>query len=227
MNQIIKSKLSVVIPAFNVEKTIKNVVSEMKKSKLVLEVIVIDNNSNDRTFELAKSAGATVFYCKQQGLGHAMKYGIQRCQTDLIIKIDGDIEDPKSQWIHLLHNSLAKNIIFANGFYKSDYDQFPVGTLVAKPVLKIFYPELDYVILPLSGTYIFQKNYFNFQQTPNDWAFDIAMLLAAHKMGYKIGQVDLGILNDKQKMINEYSEMAYEILKYVIFSKCSFESTER
>lgn len=214
-----KSKISVVIPALNVEKTIGNVVTEMKKSKLVEEVIVIDNNSNDKTFDFAKSAGAKVFCCNQQGLGYAMKNGIQRSQTDLIIKIDGDIKDPKNQWIHLLYNCLSENMIFANGYYKSDYDQFPVGTLVAKPSLKLIYPELDYVKMPLSGTYIIRKDNFDLQHTPNNWAFDIAMLLNAHKMKYKIGQVNLGILNDKQKMINEYSEMAYEILKCVIFSK--------
>ena len=213
-----RPKISVVIPAFSVEKTVKNIVSMIRESKLVFEVIVIDNNSTDRTYDFAKSAGAKIFSCKQQGLGYAMKLGIQKCKSDLVMKIDGDIKNPKTEWVSLLYNSLDKDTIFSNGYYESDYDQFPVNTLVAKPALRLFYPKLDFIKIPLSGTYIFRKNYFNFVQIPNDWAFDIAMLLNAFKMEKKIGQVDLGLLSDKQKVINEYSEMAYDILKYIIFS---------
>ena len=52
------SSIKVIIPAYNEEKAIANVIAEIPNS--VDEIIVISNNSTDKTEEVAKNAGATV-----------------------------------------------------------------------------------------------------------------------------------------------------------------------
>ncbi len=214
-------KISLVIPALNTEETVGNVVRVMQNSPLIDEIIVIDNNSNDRTHEVAKDQGATVIKCKQRGLGFAMKTGILNTHNGLVMKVDSDIINPNFDWVSILKSALKPNLIFVNGIYDSNYDEFPMNILVAKPALRIRYPNLYYVKLPLSGIYLFRKNYIDLSVLPDDWAFDLSMLLIGHRVGGKIGQINIGSLDDKPKRIKEYHEMAFEIMRF-IFSNNHF-----
>src|SRR3989344_5546666 len=90
-------KLIVIIPAFNEEKTIKEVVSKIPKINKRIsqtEVIVLDDGSRDNTDKLAKEAGAVVIsYIGNKGVGVAFRTGIEsalRRQADIIVNIDGD-----------------------------------------------------------------------------------------------------------------------------------------
>ena len=47
-------KISVVIPTLNEEKTIAKVINELKKSKYISEIIVVDNNSKDNSAKISK-----------------------------------------------------------------------------------------------------------------------------------------------------------------------------
>ncbi|MDA3896377.1 MAG: glycosyltransferase [Desulfobacteraceae bacterium] len=209
-------KLSVVIPGLNIEATIEKIINEINQSGYVTEIIVVDNNSIDNTFEVSKKCGAKVVKCKEQGLGYAMKAGILATTNDLVIKIDGDIINPKLEWIETLISFIGDNVVFVNGIYQSNYDEFPVGNLVAKPAIKLKLPELSYIKMPLSGTYMFKKDLFNYSKLPNNWAFDVAMAIEGHNISGKISQVEIGELNDKPKRIAEYSDMAFELLEYII-----------
>lgn len=85
-------KVITVIPAFNEEKTIYQVVSEVKK--YVDEVIVIDDGSTDSTADLAKKAGAIVFsHLVNCGQGSALETG-RRCAllrgADVVVTFDAD-----------------------------------------------------------------------------------------------------------------------------------------
>jgi glycosyltransferase involved in cell wall biosynthesis len=82
-------RISVVIPAFNEEQNISNVVKDFSKP-YVDEVIVIDNNSNDRTGELAKKSGAKVVKEIRQGYGFAIRKGLKEARNDLIIVTEAD-----------------------------------------------------------------------------------------------------------------------------------------
>ena len=208
-------KLSVVIPGFNVADTVGNVVKILKNSQYIGEVIVVDNNSTDSTYQEAGFSGAIVIKCTDQGLGYAMKSGIEIATNTWIMKIDGDIRNPNSEWVDLLLSGICDDKVFVNGIYESDYDEYPVGNLVAKPALKLNFPYLDYITMPLSGTYIFNRSYFTLSKLPNNWAFDLAMVIEAHHVSSRIGQVKIGELNDRQKKIIEYVDMAYEIMDFV------------
>jgi len=90
-------KLSILIPCYNEELGIKEVIkdiplSRLKKLGYKTEVIVIDNNSTDNTVKVAEKAGAKVISEKKQGKGHAMVTGFRSVHkdTDIVVMIDGD-----------------------------------------------------------------------------------------------------------------------------------------
>jgi len=90
-------KLSIVIPAYNEEKTIAAVIESIPKefsSIDKIEVIVIDDGSTDKTVEIAKNCGAIVFsFKKNQGLAKAISLGFSKCienNSDIMIILDAD-----------------------------------------------------------------------------------------------------------------------------------------
>jgi glycosyltransferase involved in cell wall biosynthesis len=83
-------KISVVMPAFNEEPFISQAVVEYKSLQEVDEVIVVDNNSTDRTAELAAAAGAVVVTEASQGYGYASKTALLAAGGDLVLIVEPD-----------------------------------------------------------------------------------------------------------------------------------------
>tara|TARA_B100000989_G_scaffold297773_1_gene284640 strand:- start:909 stop:1601 length:693 start_codon:yes stop_codon:yes gene_type:complete len=96
-------KLSIIIPAFNEEKTILKVLNRIeatKNDKINYEIIIIDDASTDRTIEILKANpnlyDQLIFNEKNLGKGGAVKKGIECAVGDYIIFQDADLEyDPK------------------------------------------------------------------------------------------------------------------------------------
>jgi len=87
-------KISVIIPAYNEELSITKVIENIPD--IVEEVVVIDNNSTDKTSEVAKAAGATVLFEAVQGYGVACLKGIEYLKSktpEIVVFIDGDYSD--------------------------------------------------------------------------------------------------------------------------------------
>lgn len=83
---------SVVIPAWNEERTIKDVVEVFMAHPWCHEVIVVSDGSTDKTGEVARGAGAIVIELPQnEGKGEAMDKGIAVAKTDIIFFSDADI----------------------------------------------------------------------------------------------------------------------------------------
>lgn len=88
----------IVIPAFNEEKRISAVLSLVKKNKL--PIIVVDDGSNDKTYEIAKQDGVIVLKHKiNLGVGAAKKTGVEaalKMGADAVVMLDADGQhDPK------------------------------------------------------------------------------------------------------------------------------------
>jgi len=90
-------KLSIIIPAYNEEKTIKQVIDEIpKKIQGIdeIQVIVIDDCSNDKTAEIAKNVGALVFsFNENKGLSKAISFGFSKAieeNSDMLLILDAD-----------------------------------------------------------------------------------------------------------------------------------------
>ena len=96
-----ENKIVVIIPAYNEEGSIAKVIQELP-ANLVTEIIVVDNNSTDKTFDNAKKAGATVLFQELKGYGNACLLGIDylkkmKTPPSIVVFIDGDYSDYPKQ----------------------------------------------------------------------------------------------------------------------------------
>jgi dTDP-glucose pyrophosphorylase len=80
--------VSLIIPAYNEESSIGYVLDDFKDK--VDEVLVINNNSQDRTEEIAQAKGARVFTGSFKGYGEALKFGMDKAKGDILILTEAD-----------------------------------------------------------------------------------------------------------------------------------------
>jgi len=100
-------KISVIIPAFNEERSIGKVITDIPK-ELVHEIIVVDNACTDRTVEVAESAGARVVREERRGYGYACLAGIAALNApDIVVFLDGDYSDYPAEMSMLVQPILS------------------------------------------------------------------------------------------------------------------------
>ncbi len=83
-------KIAVLIPCYNEEKTVQKVVNDFREVLPEATVYVYDNNSSDRTAELAAAAGAVVRHEYQQGKGNVIRRMFREIDAQVYIMTDGD-----------------------------------------------------------------------------------------------------------------------------------------
>jgi glycosyltransferase involved in cell wall biosynthesis len=110
--------IKVIIPAFNEAASIALVIHAIPA--MVDEVIVVSNNSTDKTEENAKNAGATVLKEDKRGYGYACLCGMeyiaqQAMQPDIIVFLDGDFSDFPEQLTEIVKPILEEDIDFVIG----------------------------------------------------------------------------------------------------------------
>lgn len=102
-------KVSVVIPAYNEEKRIGACLkSVFNQTKSPYEVIVVDNNSSDRTVEIAREMGAKVVVEKKQGVTFARNTGFDSVTGDIIARTDADTI-VTSNWIERIDDHFSQD----------------------------------------------------------------------------------------------------------------------
>jgi dolichol-phosphate hexosyltransferase len=103
-------RITIVIPCLNEEEGIVQVLSRMPP--FVDEVIVVDNDSTDRTAEMARQFGARVIHEKIRGYGRAYKTGLLQARGDIIVTLDGDHSYPVDAISYLLEVFLHSEVRF-------------------------------------------------------------------------------------------------------------------
>jgi len=123
-------KLSVIIPALNEEKYIEKCIKaihELDRINLELEVIVIDNNSNDRTVSIAHECGARVFVKTGMNISALRNYGVSISKGDLIAFIDADCEVSKDWLSQALKTMIEKSADVVGNYYTAPKESGWIG----------------------------------------------------------------------------------------------------
>lgn len=103
-------QVSVVIPAYNEETHILQTLSSLSFSvtNQTVEIIVVDNNSSDRTIEFVEGTGVKLLHETRQGVKHARNTGLQHAKGKFILNADADsIYSP--HWIDMMTLPLRDN----------------------------------------------------------------------------------------------------------------------
>src|SRR3954470_21847681 len=110
--------ITTIIPCLNEEQGIAEIMRAMPD--FVDEVVVVDNNSTDRTSDVAISLGAKVVREEVRGYGRAYKRGFSCATSDIIITLDGDHSYPVDALSYLIEAFLHLEVDFLNA------SRFPV-----------------------------------------------------------------------------------------------------
>ena len=135
-----KLTVSVIIPAYNEEKTVARVVKVVKSLNYIKEVIVVDDGFTDRTAQFALDAGAMVInHPKNKGKGAAIKTGFKNSKGDIVVFLDADLHNlTKSQVNNIITPIMSGEADITKTKFKREAGR--VTELTAKPLLNFFLP---------------------------------------------------------------------------------------
>jgi hypothetical protein len=155
-------KISVVIPCYNEQEGIARVIPSLPK--FVDEIIVVDNNSTDRTQEVARSLGAKVVFEKRKGYGAAYKAGLAAVTGEITVTMDGDGTYPVEQIESCVDYLIDRDLDFvsASRFPLSEKGSMNLSNRVGNAVLTLFTLVLFFrgIKDSQSGMWIFKSPLF-------------------------------------------------------------------
>lgn len=202
------NKLSVIIPAYNEEKritdTLKNLDSYLEKQPYDYEIVVVVNNTKDRTYEIVQELEkttiqkATAMNLVEGGKGNAVKRGIvEKASGDIILFMDADNATPISEIEKFLP-------FFDQGFdvvIGSRYTN-PELVKVHQPFYRIILSRLSNMLIQFLAVPGIKDTQLGFKAFTNKaakeifplvtvlrWGFDMEVLTIALARGYKIKEV--------------------------------------
>ena len=195
--------ISVILPAYNVEDKIEQVINETVKALDRItdswEIIVVDDGSKDLTFaiakEFAKNDGRVraISYGKNMGKGFALKYGFEHSRGDLIVFMDADLDlHPKQikKFIEIMEKEKADVVVGSKRHPESK-----VNYPLKRRILSDVYFLIVKVLFNLNvrdtqvGLKLFKREVLR-DVMPRilvkRYAFDVEVLANAVRKGYKI-----------------------------------------
>ena len=144
-------KVAVLIPCYNEELTIEKVIKDFKRELPYADIYVYDNNSKDKTAEIAKREGAIVRRESKQGKGNVVRTMFREIDADIYVMVDGDDTYPAEfvhQLIEPIRNEEADMTIgdrLSNGTYQKEnkrhFHEFG-NNLVRKGINLLFQTKL-------------------------------------------------------------------------------------
>ncbi len=220
--------IAVVIPTLNEELNIRNTIKMMPES--VDEVIVIDSGSKDRTQAICEDMGIKFYYAKdiEPSQGHYLGKGENLWKSqfvtdcDIICYMDADLFTITPSYVESLVSPLLTQP--KTKFVKSYFDRShtPYGgrvtELTAKPLLKIFYPELTSIHQPLSGQVATYKDVLKYLEYPVDYGIEISHLIDIyHSFGIdSIEQVFLGKVGHRNRNLESLIPTAESVTNIIM-----------
>ncbi len=188
------SIIKVIIPAFNEEKAIANVIAEIPNG--VDEIIVISNNSTDKTEEIAKNAGATVLLETKKGYGYACLKGMEyianlKVKPDIVIFLDGDYSDYPEELTKLIEPILNQNIDFVIGARVSNLresgsmtPQQVFGNWLATFLMKAFFKAKFTDLGPFRAIKYDKLLQLQMEDKTYGWTVEMQLKVLKQKMSY-------------------------------------------
>ena len=144
-------KIAVLIPCYNEEITIEKVIKDFKNELPDADIYVYDNNSKDKTAEIARKNGAIVKHEYRQGKGNVVRTMFRDIDADIYVIVDGDDTYPANEvhkLIEPIKNGEADMVAgdrLTNGTYKNEnkrrFHQFG-NNLVKNSINKLFKTNL-------------------------------------------------------------------------------------
>ena len=234
------TSVSVCVPARDEAATIGPIVNtlvELRERGVVDQVVVVDGTSSDGTAEIAAAAGAEVHdqgsllpsFGPILGKGDAMWRALTVLSGDLVVFVDADSEDFGPHFVHGLIGPLlhVDGVQYVKGAYrrpfKVDGAAAPEGggrvtELTARPLLRLYHPELAAFDQPLAGEIAARRSLLERLPWATGYSVEIAQLIDAYgEVGlWAMAQVDLDVRQNRHQPLSALGPMAYDVLRAVV-----------
>lgn len=183
-------KIAVLIPCYNEELTIENVVKDFRKELPEADIYVYNNNSKDKTAQIAESAGAIVRNEYKQGKGNVVRTMFREIDADIYVMVDGDDTYPADEvhkLIEPIKNGEADMVIgdrLSNGTYQEEnkrhFHEFG-NNIVRDSINKLFKSNLKDI---MTGYRVFNRFFVKNMpvMSPN---FEIETEMSLHALDKK------------------------------------------
>jgi HAD superfamily phosphoserine phosphatase-like hydrolase len=215
--------VSVIIPALNEEKTIRQVIQLLDKSPMVGEILVIDDKSYDNTIKQARLPRVKIYTSPIIGKGASMRDGIQLAKGDVLVYVDADILTYPADIVDLMAGPILKG---EADFVKSTFDRQAgrVTELVAKPLLSLLFPDMPPFSQPLSGMIAGKKSFFRKLEIENDYGADVGILIDMWNLGARIKEVNIGYIENRMQTWEQLGKMSREVSRAILKRVKSIET---
>ncbi|SDK46892.1 glycosyltransferase family 2 protein [Natronincola ferrireducens] len=193
-------KIATIIPAYNEEKRIQNVLNPIVNSNLIQDIIVVDDGSKDNTSLIVKDySNITLIQLPQnKGKAEAIRKGLEKCNSDIILLLDADLVGLNCHHIESLISPILKEDvemtigIFKSGRMITDLAQRVAPNLSGQRAFRGYLAK-DIVNLEMTGYNIevaiskFIKD--NNIKTKQIILKDISHIMKEEKLGFSKGMV--------------------------------------
>jgi glucosyl-3-phosphoglycerate synthase len=207
-------RATVVIPALNEARHIADVVAYAFSDPATAEVIVIDDSSTDETASLARAAGAKVIRSSMLGKGESMRDGAEAASCEYVVYLDGDLHGLRPG---IISDLIAPIQLDGADFVKAKFGRGGgrVTELTAKPMLRIFFPELTSFTQPLGGIVAARKSLLKSMRFESDYGVDVGLLIDAYRAGATLAEIDIGSLKHESQSLPALGVMAQEVSRTI------------
>ena len=202
--------VTVIIPALNEEKTIRQVIRQAKRNEQVNEIIVVDDMSGDNTIAEAKKEDVRVITSTHVGKGDSMREGMLMAKNEIIVFMEADIPSYEEDIVGKLTAPLiADQADFVKSYFERQSGR--IAEILGKPLLETFFPHLLKFKQPLSGIIAGKKSIFQKVEFDNDYGVDIGLLIDMHQVRARIAEVCIGEVESDRQPLHVLGRMAKQI----------------
>lgn len=192
------NKIAILIPCYNEELTIEKVINDFRKELPEAEIYVYNNNSKDKTEEIAQKNGAIVKREYKQGKGNVVRSMFYDIDADIYIMVDGDDTYP-AESVHALlepvltgQADMATGDRLSNGTYQKEnkrhFHQFG-NSLVRSSINILFHSHLNDI---MTGYRAFNKKFVkNIPVLSQKFEIETEMTLHALDKNYRIKEIPI------------------------------------
>lgn len=191
------SEIAVLIPCYNEEQTIEKVVRDFKEALPEATIYVYNNNSTDRTAEIAESAGAIVRNEYKQGKGNVIRSMFKDVDADCYLMIDGDDTYPAQharEMVDLILSGKADMVIgdrLSSTYFKENKRRFHNfgNVLVRKLINSLFKTKIKDI---MTGYRAFSKAFVkNFPILSKGFEIETEMTIHAIDKNFSIREISV------------------------------------
>ncbi len=186
-------RIAVLVPCYNEEASIEAVVRDFKAALPTATIYVYDNNSKDRTSEIAAAAGAVVRREPLQGKGNVVRRMFADVEADVYVMVDGDDTYHAPSASKLVAKLLDEKLDMVNGARVTDWETYRAGhrlgnIMLTTLVTMVFGKRTDDL---LSGYRVFSRRFVkSFPVLAGGFEIETELVVHALEMSMPLGEVE-------------------------------------